>query len=237
MLTVSFSKELTSSIHHIGNEATPLFVFEQFVDKPQQLRQLAANEAQDFIAQPSDYYPGIRRNAPQAYHALLGKQLLPLLKQYPPFSRATQIDVTLSAFSIATTKPAQLKPIQMLPHFDTPADNQFALVHYLCEHRHGGTSFYRHKASGFERINAERDHSYRLTLKQQAMAAKLHQRPGYIRGSTSLFEQFYTVSAQMNRAILYPSNVLHSGDIQPHIGLSAAPDAGRLTISSFITVK
>ncbi len=233
---INLSNQLKISSQYIGVEATPVLIFDNLIAQPEQLRQLAIKQQDSFSHQASDYYPGVRKNAPQSYQQLLSEQLLPVLKQFPEFSQTKQLSVTLSAFSIATTKPEQLRPIQMLPHFDTPANNQYALVHYLCDAEHGGTSFYHHKSTSFERITNMRHNQYRLVIKQEAIAAKLHQTPGYIQGSTPLFEKLYQVDAKMNRAILYPSNLLHSGNIQTQNGLSSSAAQGRLTISSFITL-
>lgn len=56
-------------------------------------------------------------------------------------------------------------------------------------------------------------------------------------GSNNMYEQIYSVEAKMNRAIIYPSNALHSGNINPVMGLSSEPRKGRLTIGSFIEIK
>ena len=61
----------------------------------------------------------------------------------------------------------------MLPHVDTTQNNQLAIVHYLCNNEHGGTSFYRHKASQFEVISAERLVGYSKQLKKEAMANQI----------------------------------------------------------------
>ena len=53
-------------------------------------------------------------------------------------------------------------------------------------------------------------------------------------GFNPYFHSSDLVEAKLNRAVIYPSNVLHSGDIQTDLGLSNDPKKGRLTISSFI---
>jgi hypothetical protein len=115
--------------------------------------------------------------------------------------------------------------------------NQLAVVHYLCEPEHGGTSFYRHRASAYECITSARLVSYGQQLKKEAVAHQLHKNPCYVNSENSLFEQFHSVAASMNRAVIYPSMVLHSGDINPILGLSSDPQIGRLTIGSFIRVE
>lgn len=225
------------TINSVGHEQKSLIIIDEFVNKPDLLVGYAAcAENGQFDQQKSDYYPGMRKPAPQAYLALF-KTLLPLLKSTYGLNHVKQVDVIMSAFSLASTPINQLRPIQMLPHFDSPAENQFAVVHYLCEPEHGGTSFYRHRGSGYESISIDRLNAYRNEIKQQAIAEKLHLNPQYINGDTPLFERTYLLEAKMNRTVIYPSNLLHSGNIRSDIELSNDPEQGRLTISSFIVVS
>lgn len=216
----------------IGHEATPLLIIDDLLAEPDWLLAQADSD-QPFQADPANFYPGIRKAAPQLYQQALQTALLPLLQAVfrPQASRLRSLQ---AAFSLSTTPAAQLRPIQMLPHIDTTTPQQLAMVHYLCGPEQGGTSFYRHRQSGFERISAERLAGYSAKLKAEALAAQLHLQPGYIDGDTSLFQRIYQVEAKPNRAIIYPGNLLHSGDIREGLGLSADPKTGRLTISSFL---
>jgi len=219
----------------IGNEATPLLIIDELVSDPDWLIK-AAGQGCDFQTDPANFYPGVRQPAPQLYQQALQSALLPLLQAvFNP--QARKLQSLQAAFSLSTTPAAQLRPIQMLPHIDTTTPQQLAMVHYLCGSEHGGTSFYRHRETGFERISAERLAGYSATLKAEAQAAKLHLRPGYIDGDTELFQRIYQVEAKPNRAIIYPGNLLHSGDIRPDRGLSTDPRQGRLTISSFLQLS
>ncbi len=227
---IELNKQAKVECKVIGSEQTPLLIIDDLLNDSHWLQQQAL--AGDYQADPANFYPGIRSQTPALYqHAL--SVLLPLLQRvYAP--RAQQLRLLTSAFSLASTPAEQLKPIQMLPHFDTVEPLQLAMVHYLCDASHGGTAFYRHQSTGFERIDAARLPSYATLLKQQAMAARLHENPSYIRGDTELFQQIAKVEARVNRAIIYPGNLLHSGDIR-QIGANAAdPAHGRLTISSFL---
>lgn len=250
MCYLRLSANLSFQLMFVGNENIPILIIDDFVESPEKLiasASVSAEKDERFQSQQSDYYPGVRKSPPQSYQTLIDQSLFSLLKSslFLPEKKKEEslnltvsyLEVLMSAFSIATTKPEDLRPIQMLPHFDTPADNQLAIVHYLCDEKHGGTSFYRHKETGFERISEQRHSQYRQILKQQAIAENLHLNPKYIEGDTALFEQLLSVEAQMNRAVIYPSNVLHSGNIRSDIGLSSAPELGRLTISSFLLLK
>ena len=217
----------------IGQESTPLIIIDDFVTEPETLISLACDD-KPYHAQPTDYYPGIRKPLPSNYGELLCSQLFVLLKNTYQLNGVVAAKTILSAFAISTTPPIQLRPIQMLPHFDTTENTQFAMVHYLCDVEHGGTSFYRHKQTDYERITKTRFPKYTTLLKHQAKAGNLHLAPAYIANSSSLFERIHSVEARKNRVIIYPSNLLHSGNIQPQQGLSSDPRKGRLTISSFI---
>jgi hypothetical protein len=239
MFNFVLNPALTVSKILIGDEKTPILIIDNFVEQPQNLVALAekkdANNV-DFQLQKNDYYPGVRKPAPEGYREQLD-HLLPLIKSSFMMEDATSFKVIFSAFSIVNTQVEKLRPIQMLPHFDTAIENQYAIVHFLCDAKHGGTSFYQHKKSGFERINEQRFNKYATTLKNEAVAEKLHENPQYIDDDNKLFKQIHTVEARMNRAIIYPSNLLHSGDIHPEEGLLSSPKNGRLTISSFFVFK
>jgi hypothetical protein len=220
----------------VGNERIPVLVIDDLSLNYNELIACACknvNHSSAFTASNGDLYPGVRKPSPANYSEQL-KELLPILKSSFNFIDSNDMKVVFSAFSIATTPVTKLRPIQMLPHFDTPSVNQLAAVHFLCAKAYGGTSLYRHKASGFERITQQRLAPYRAMIKQQAIAQRLHERPSYISSDTTLFEQIASLEAKPNRLIVYPSNALHSGNINPDLGLSSNPSTGRLTISSFL---
>ena len=220
----------------IGNEKTPLLVIDNFANNLEELIALAGN-SEEFSQQASDFYPGIRKKMPESYGDQLSHLYHSIVSSNFNIKQTTQAKTILSAFSITTTTPNKLKPIQMVPHFDSTTNSQFAVIHYLCDQIHGGTSFYRHKATGFERITEQRIAQYGQLLKQQAVAEKLHLKAQYIEGDTALFQRVYSVEAKMNRAIIYPSNLLHSGNIRQISDLSSCPKNGRLTVNSFIVIE
>ncbi len=220
----------------LGEENSPLLIIDSFAHKSDDLISYVGDGA-SFKADGQNFYPGKRYPAPKIYSEEICKKYLPLFKSYFGFDQAHSAKTLMSAFAISDRRPEHLKPIQMLPHFDTTNMNQLAVVHYLCMSEHGGTSFYRHRASTFETMTDDRLAGYANQLKKEAIAHQLHKNPSYIRRSNSLFEQIHSVDACMNRAIIYPSRVLHSGDINPLLGLSSDPQVGRLTIGSSILVE
>lgn len=226
--------------------SVPVIVIDDFYPDVQSLRQAAAEPSADFVRDGANFYPGARRQAPADYAQFL-QLLQPLLRQVygaTPWGPATAEpssaesaatwQVLQAAFALTSTPPAQLRPIQMLPHFDTVSPNTLALVHYLVGPEHGGTSFYRHRSSGLCCITEPTLAGYGAALKQQAIAARLHEHPRYQAGDCALFQRIGQVTAAVNRVAIYPAHLLHSGDILQADGLSADPRLGRLTVSCLL---
>jgi hypothetical protein len=221
---------------HIGKEHIPLLIIDDFANQPTDLINFAGDGSL-FKADPKNFYPGKRLLTPKTYSEELCIKYLTLLKSTFSLGNASCAKSLFSALAISDLAPKQLKPMQMLPHFDTTHGNQIAVVHYLSGSEHGGTSFYQHRSSNFETITEQRLASYGYQLKKEAMANQIHKSPCYINGSNAMFKQIHCVEAKFNRAIIYPSNLLHSGNINPLFGLSSKPSDGRLTIGSFIVFE
>jgi len=219
----------------IGVEETPLLIIDGFANNPESIIEYAG-DGTDFKADPKNFYPGKRKFIPSQYGEQISKYYLSLFQCFFGFKQANTAKPVISALAIADTPVEKLRPMQMVPHIDTPQSNQFAVVHYLCSREYGGTAFYRHKQTGFETITQTRLYEYGSKIKQEAIANQLHKSPCYMSGSNNMFEQLYSVEASMNRAIIYPSNLLHSGNINPLL-LASSPEQGRLTIGSFILVE
>jgi hypothetical protein len=218
-------------IELIGREQNPLVVIDNFFAAPDQLLEQATSEP-GFIAQASDFYPGLRKPITGDYPAQSLRTIVPLVREVFAIAAEREAQLSLCAFSLTTTPPEKLRPIQSVPHIDTHDPLQFAMVHYLCAEAFGGTSFYRHRSTGFETITQERLADYFKILKQEVMDEQ-QTRFDYINGDTRLFERIYQMPAVFNRAIVYRSNQLHSGDISAHLGLSEVPSQGRLTANTF----
>lgn len=217
-------------MHSIGSEGRPLAVVEDFAEDPEALIE-HAESGEPFRVAAGDLYPGVRKSAPSDYADKFCKRYGDALREC--FGLPGVPQVIFSAFSITTTDPHRLRPVQRVPHFDTSATNQLAIVHYLCGPEHGGTSFYRHRSTGFETITHERLHRYAATLKREVMTE--HPPPEkYMDGDDLLFVRVASYEARCNRALIYPSNVLHSGDIRRVSALDAPPRTARLTVNSFV---
>lgn len=225
------AKQQQLRIERIGHEQNPLLIIDNFYAAPEQLLEQACSDP-GFTAQASDFYPGLRKQITSDYPAQSLQCIVPLVREFFAVAPEQKAQLSLCAFSLTTTAPEKLRPIQSVPHIDTHDPLQFAMVHYLCAESFGGTSFYRHRSTGHESITQERLTNYFKILKQEVMDQQQTQF-NYINGDTHLFERIYQVPVVFNRAIVYRSNQLHSGDINPQSALSADPSLGRLTANSF----
>ena len=215
-----------SSILCVGREASPILCIDDFAADPAALVNLAVHA--DFIDVGSNY-PGVRAPAPQAYATAMLQSVAPAVAQV--FGSLPEAELDLCAWSIVTTPPGFLRASQRIPHFDGPEVGRLAYLHYLCDPSQGGTSFYRHRATGLESVTPPHLEAYRRQVATELREAG----PGgeYVAGETPRFERIHTVDALFNRLIVYKGNSLHSGDIGPRTVLSENPRAGRLTLNGF----
>lgn len=218
-------------ILRIGQEQHPVLVLDGLLTGAEGLVDFAADVA---VLAPvkaaANFYPGVRAPAPGGYVQALITALRPYLTETfgaPPGGRA---HVT-SALSMATLPASEASLAQRLPHIDTTSPEQLAILHYLCGPEHGGTAFYRHRATGFEAIGPARGQAYFAALRGE-MAAGPAVADGYVAGSNALFEQTAVLTPAFNRIVVYASNLLHAGML-PDRPASSDPREGRLTANTF----
>jgi hypothetical protein len=125
-------------------------------------------------------------------------------------------------------------PIQRIPHFDSSNANQWAVLHYSCDAQFGGTGFFKHKRSGYERISPANQKSYFRMLEDDASISGVPD-AAYLKGTNNLFEMLFKVDTKPNRVVIYPSNLLHSGLIQQWRLVESSQD--RLTANTFCIIE
>jgi hypothetical protein len=179
----------------------------------------------------SRFYPGIRAPTTLAYRKSLPGLLREVVRD--AFGWSSDIEVTECNFSLVTTPPANLLPFQRIPHFDGTDVNELAVLHYLSQPQQGGTSFYRHRSTGFEVITPECIARYVNAVNAEAQASGEFPAQ-YVNRDTPLFERIASYEAAMDRALIYRGASLHSGDIPPDFVPDPDPRTGRLTVNSFI---
>lgn len=234
-MTPSASAIANARREFLGEEREPVLIIDNAVSAPRELVDIAANDTRFSDADGADnFYPGRLAPTPLAYVGDLARALDPLIRE--GFSlRGVAPGRASCNFSLATLPPERLALAQRIPHVDTVDPHQFAILHYLCDPKLGGTGFYRHRATGFEVLTPDRLEAYLSTLD-----GELTQTPpaaAYIGGDTAQFVRTRLVDAVFNRVIVYRSRVLHSGHIPLPEALSADPRRGRLTANIFLTYR
>jgi hypothetical protein len=223
-------------IQTIGNEKTPIVIVDDVLTDCSGLINIAVKETA-FGMINSSMYPGVRAILPKQYVMLILRAVAaPLDKIYgiPQDKRLTPFG---TYFSLVSIPQAELHALQKAPHFDSAETLYFAMIHYLDPKPHGGTGFFRHKSTGFERITPERKDSYLKILKHKVennSDENSEASNGYVSKTDSDFELFHTVDYKPNRLVLYPGGILHSGLIVEDTDISSDPANGRLTANMFI---
>lgn len=237
--TTDYDLELNSSVSTslelVGNEKEPVVTVDKLLRNPLALIDFAAHEV-DFTPAwtTNGGYPGMRAPAPLNYANKLVRALSPVIEK--AYSLKNMKPVQANCYlSLVTLKPEQLAPMQSIPHIDIADPLRFAFLHFLCDGHFGGTSFYRHRATGFETINSQQEPTY-LKTRDRELAEK-EPVAEYINGDTVHYERTATIAARPNRVLIYRSQLLHSGQIPPDMNFSANPREGRLTANVFVTYR
>jgi hypothetical protein len=221
-------------LRHVGDTRTPVVVIDDFSGKVDQVAGIADTLA-PFPSIEGNYYPGVRRiltSADVEANAYV-EQTCNDAAQY--IAGAFDVDgfaLIEASFSMVTVRPSELRPPQRAPHFDSTDPKYLALLHYLRVPPNSGTSFYRQRSTGIERVTDDNVDTFVRAARREAAA--LSGDSGYIQGSDAHFEQIGAVDAIADRIIIYPGSLLHSGIIPPHMSFSADPRDGRLTANLFV---
>ncbi len=215
----------------IGSEGAPLLIIDNLVADPERLVRKAERRPFD---SNGEHFPGMRTGAPARYQPFLESVLNPLLPEHFGIQPG-RFKFSMCHYSLVATPPEQLRFLQRVPHIDSVGGDGLATVHYLFRGDWGGTAFYRHRDTGFEYVDKQRWETYFRRLESESQGSKAPG-PGYINGSTTLFEQISRVDAVFNRLIVYRRNSLHSGCIDNSHVPPPDPRDGRLSINTFIDV-
>lgn len=218
----------TITLHRQGFEQRPVIAIDDFWPDPDALREDAASLRMGVIG---PHYPGVRAAVPPRLAERMRRKIEPLLAEHFGLDPAPAISEAY--YSLVTTAPADLAPIQRLPHFDGVEPRRIAVLLFLGHGEQGGTAFYRQRATGYESVDATRFDRFTAALDT---AVQTHGLPdaAYIADDTPLFERIAVQPAVFNRALVYAGNTLHCAYLPPETVLSADPLAGRLTLNLFL---
>jgi hypothetical protein len=218
-------------VYSFGNEAEPVVVIDNFSSDAGAL--LSAAKAASY-GSAGRHYPGHRASAPADYLKARSEVLGAVLGDVFGYRRGA--DLIECNYSVVTTPPQELTPIQRLPHFDGADSGKLALLHYLCPPEAGGTAFYRHRATGFEKITRARLAAYDAALRAEIAETGLPP-AAYFAGSNAQFERIGEVAAAFNRMVIYRGITLHSGDILQPERIGHGIETARITLNTFLSAR
>jgi hypothetical protein len=216
-------------IDKVGDQGAPVIVVDDVWPDARALFETAAQRTN--YARTSIYYPGLRSAAPREYAEGIVASLRDVMRDVFAVS---DITITDSTFSLVTMPPRDLVPFQRVPHYDSADPSRFALLHYLCNA--GGTSFYRHRSSRTEIIDAGNEEKYISTVNAEVRATGMPP-PSYVGGDSELFECIASYQAVFNRALIYRGSMLHSVNVPPGFVPDTNPRSGRLTVNTFLIAR
>lgn len=216
---------MQAECHIEGAEAEPLLAIDGLVD----VAALRADAAARTFRPIGPHYPGVRAATDPALAASLREFVTPLIVTHFAMDPPAVLECY---YSLVTTPPERLAPIQRLPHFDGVEAERLALLIFLSD-APGGTAFYRHRTTGYETITAARLPEYDRALHADVARHGLPA-PAYIAGDTPLFERLSCHRGVKGRALLYRGHRLHCADLPAGVPLTADPACGRLTLNLFL---
>jgi hypothetical protein len=228
----SLSPDAVVQLQHIGHEQVPVLVIDNAAADLKLLRDFAVGQAQ-FQDDEYSYYPGVRANLPKEYVIAVLSALYGYLQQAYSLPAQLRLQPKDLYYSLITRQPAELSMLQRLPHFDATSPYYFALVHYLADGAHGGTGFFTHLPTGFQRILPSREASY-LQSAQGYIAQNGQPSANYPTGSDGHYALYHQIAYKPNRLLLYPGNLLHSALVDPANDICSEPAMGRLTSNIFM---
>lgn len=183
------------------------------------------------FAKITPQYPGVRAPLDLAVCSAWLAQLAPRLDQWFGGGRSRRWEMQ-AWYSLVTSPPHTLAPIQRLPHVDGTDPEQIAMMLYLHRTGHGGTGFFRHRATGLSSLTADIFPRYAAAVEADYRRTGMPP-AAYPTDGAPHFERVHVAEGRFNRAVFYRGNILHSGVIDNAAPLSADPRAGRLTINAF----
>lgn len=223
---------MTPQLVRVGRSQAPVVIIDGFSGDIAAIRAVAAEMTP--FPEATNYYPGLRRIIGQADAAAMA-YVDASLRRAAMFLAggfgAKTFGLLEASFSIVTTPSAELAAVQRAPHFDSIEPRYIALLHYLSDTPGTGTAFYRHRATGVERVDAANVDRFVSAAKRESPGFN-----GYIQGSNRWFEQIGEVRAVPDRLVIYQGALLHSGIIPPDLPFIADPSDGRLTANIFVRI-
>lgn len=215
----------------VGRRGFAVTLIDDVLNDPQDVATLGF--AQSYAEDRTNLYPGMRAPMPESFSTALRAWLTPILQRNGVLQADQAIHRDSSFFSVVTTASQDLLPIQRIPHYDSADPCLLASVIYLCDTRFSGTSFYRHRRTGYEEITEENQNNYRIALDSDLRKYGPPEKE-YMNGDTVLFEAIFSSPLRFNRAVVYPGRALHAGNMAREFSPPRDKTEWRLTITSLL---
>jgi hypothetical protein len=221
-----FNDAASAVVTRVGRRGLPVSRIENVLRNPADVA--AFGFGQTYTRDAGNFYPGMRARMPESFSFAFRAWLSRVLQR--------EIRDDSSYFSVVTTASSELLPIQRIPHYDSTDPGLLAVVIYLCDSRFAGTSFYRHRRTGYEEITAENRRNYQLALD---MDMRLHGPPpkAYANGDGVLFESIFCNELRFNSGVVYPGRMLHAANIPSTFVPPRTEQDWRLTVTSLLSVQ
>lgn len=231
-MTVRGMENWAISLQHrnrevFGHENHTLVQINNFMNAPETA---ISNAALQKFAKITPQYPGIRAPLPHWVSLQWLAVLSPMLDE--TFGKTAMGWEIRAWYSLVTTPPEALIPMQRFPHVDGTNPDQLAMMLYLHHTDQGGTGFFRHRRSGLAALTDATYPQYSAALEQDVRENGLPP-AAYVTDGAPFFELEHSSDGAFNQAVFYRGNLLHSGLIRNPEQLSADPAKGRLTINAF----
>jgi Family of unknown function (DUF6445) len=195
----------TIQVWRHGKEQQPVIVIDDYLDDPNAMAKLAVDGPE--FTQMGPFYPGIRSPFPEGQLQTLLGPLSPLLPAF--FGYESRAGLRECCYSLVTTQPKDLMPIQRLPHFDSLEYGRVAALLFLGKSApNGGTAFYRQRSTGFETVDAGRFAQFEAALNHDVAVHGLPPQD-YIGDDSPLYETIALHEGKFNRMLVYASATLH----------------------------
>ncbi len=227
----AFNDTATVKPVQIGRGGLTVVRIEDVLQNPEAVATLGF--VQQYTHDRTNLYPGMRAPMPETFSIAFRAWLTVILQRCGVLQHGQAIHRDSSFFSVVTTASKDLLPIQCIPHYDSTDPKLFAAVIYLCDTRFSGTSFYRHRKTGYEEITAANQDNYRLALDSDLRRHGLPKKE-YMNGDSALFELIHSNELRFNSAIVYPGRVLHAANIPKQLAPPTNSSEWRLTVTALL---
>jgi hypothetical protein len=215
----------------VGHTPITVTVADDVLLRPQRVAEFGLGY--QLVEDSSNLYPGVRARLPVEFSRRFIDWLTRVFHATGLLEDGCTIINDDSYFSIVDKSRASLLPLQRIPHYDSSDPRVFAAVLYLFDRAHSGTSFYRHRTTGYERIREDTAKNYNIALNHNLKTLGPPARE-YINGSSALFERIHSVDSAFNRIVIYSGNALHAADIDGSLFEASENERWRFTITSLI---